>query len=81
MEPLVAAVLSPAQQETVEFFRALNVPASWFIGELDTDGDVEVIAIGKDEGGTFVWSIRIDEAGAPHQMEAKVTEFSDGIDV
>ena len=63
---LIAAVLSPAQQTALDYFRALNVPASWFIGEPGEDGSVEVLARGKpgsiamdDPGQTFVWTILV----------------------
>jgi hypothetical protein len=46
--PLIAAVLTDAQRQTVEHFQALNVPASWFVGVADENGTVEVIAIGSD---------------------------------
>lgn len=86
--PLIAAVLSPAQQAAVDYFRALNVPASWFIGEPGDDGSVEVLALGKpgsmaldDPEQTFVWSIRIEADGEVHTSEASVMGFMSGIDV
>ncbi len=79
---LIAAVLTEAQQETVDFFQALNVPASWFVGTPQPDGSVEVVALGDDDGeSSFVWSISISAEGEPSPKEATVTTFSTGIDV
>lgn len=79
-EPTVAGVLlSPKQQETVEFFQAYNVPAQWFVGtkfEAAT-GRVEVIALGEN----FVWSFIIEPDGEASSSEAKLGEFSTGINV
>lgn len=74
-DPLVAAVLTPAQQETVESFRAFNVAASWFVGVPDTDGRVEVLALGED----FIWSIRVAPDGSSDTSEAKVGDFETGV--
>jgi hypothetical protein len=80
--PLVAAVLTPPQQEAVDFFRALNVPASWFIGVPGPAGEVEVLALGEDgDNASFVWSITITAEGEPSSMEATVSTFSTGINV
>lgn len=82
-KPLVAAVLTEHQQETVDFFRALNVPASWFVGTPMPNGAVEVIAIGddRDDTGSFVWAIVIEPEGDHSQMEATVSPFMTGISV
>lgn len=77
MNPLIAAVLTPAQQETVDFYRALNVPAQWFIGETRESGEVEVVALGED----FAWSFLIAADGDAASSEATLTEFSTGINV
>lgn len=77
--PLVAAVLTSAQQETVEHFRAPNVPASWFVGEPAADGRAEVVALGDG----FVWSFIIDPDGEFSSQECKLDPegFSTGIEV
>lgn len=73
---VVAAVLTEAQQAAVDHYRALNVPASWFVGVPDQAGSVEVLAMGD----TFVWSFRIDPQGEVSSSEAPLGEFSTGID-
>jgi hypothetical protein len=75
---LVAATLTPPQQDAVRFYQALNVPASWFIGTTTDDfGRVEVLALGAG----FVWTFLIDTDGLAQASEATVGEFSTGIDV
>jgi hypothetical protein len=72
---LTAATLTPAQQGAVDHYRALNVPASWFVGEAKNDGSVEVLALGDD----FAWSIWIEADGDTSTSEAEVGDFSIGI--
>ena len=69
--------MTPEQIAAVDYYKALNVPASWFTGTPDTGGHIEVIALGED----FIWSLRIDANGTCHTSEATVGEFSTGIDV
>jgi hypothetical protein len=71
--------LTPAQLETVAYYRALNVPANWFVGEPAPNGAVECIAIGED----FLWSLIIEANGECASSEAKIGEdgWSTGIDV
>lgn len=76
MDPLVAGVLTPAQQGAVDFIRALNVNANWYVGVPSTAdrpdgrpvGTVEVIALGDD----FVWAILVQPDGETHTSEARV---------
>lgn len=83
--PALIHSLNQAQLNVVEHYQALNVPASWFIGETKPDGAVEVIAIGDALGGVdaFVWSFQIDKDGEHSSQEAQLTEdgFSTGIEV
>lgn len=80
--PLVAAVLNDAQQEALAFYQAYNVPATYFVGVPNVDGSAEVIAIGTDSPAeTFIWSFRIGADGDISAAEAKVGEFSTGIDI
>lgn len=74
---LIAAILTPEQQQALEFYRALNVPAQWFIGEQDVQGSVEVIAVGEN----FVWSFLLSGLGECHSSEARLGDFTTGIDV
>ncbi len=74
---LVAAVLTPAQQEVVDFWQAPNVPTQWFIGVPDKNGRVEVLALGEG----FIWSIRIDLDGSEDHSQATVGDFETGIDI
>lgn len=78
MEPLVARVLTPEQQKAIDFFRAFNVPAQWFIGAQDEDGRVEVLALGAD----FAWSFIVSADGQDiSSSEATLGEWSTGIEV
>lgn len=78
MDSIVATVLTPAQQEAIDFYRALNVPGSWFIGQQGDDGRVEVICLGEG----FVWSFIVSADGRDvSSQEASLGEFSTGIDV
>jgi hypothetical protein len=70
-------MLTSPQQDTVDFYKAYNVPALWFEGEPDDRGRVEVIALGKN----FIWSLRIDPDGTADTSEARVGPFSTGIEV
>jgi hypothetical protein len=69
--------MTPEQAETVNFYKAYNVPATWFIGPPDTEGRIEVIALGQD----FIWSLLIDAGGLANTSEATVGPFSTGIEV
>lgn len=71
----VAGVLTSEQNAAITYFRALNVQASWFVGEPHADGTIEVIALGD----TFVWAFRIAPDGQFSSSEAEVGEFSTGI--
>jgi hypothetical protein len=71
----VAGVLTPAQHDAVAFFRGLNVPAAWFVGEPDGDGTIEVIALGD----TFAWAIKVSANGETHTSEATLGPFETGI--
>lgn len=79
MENLIAAVLTPKQQETVAYFRALNVPADWFVGEPKDNGAVEIVALGQ----TFVWNFTIEANGEYSSQECDLDPegFSTGITV
>ena len=71
-------MLTSPQQETINFYKAYNVPATWFEGEPDpSTGRVEVIALGKD----FIWSLRIAPDGKADTSEATVGEFNTGLDI
>jgi hypothetical protein len=82
---LAPVTLTPAQARTVEFYRALNVPARWFVGQPQTDATVEIVAVGNPdpdrEGAAFVWSFLIDAAGVATTAEANLEPFNSGIDV
>jgi len=69
--------LTPAQVNTIDFYKAYVVQASWFVGTHDAKGSVEVLALGEG----FIWSILIDHKGNAHTTEATVGEFSTGIEV
>jgi hypothetical protein len=73
----VKTALTSAQVRTIDFYKAFNVPSTWFIGTPDPDGRVEVIALGQD----FIWSLRIDPDGTSDTSEATVGEFSTGLDI
>jgi hypothetical protein len=73
-----ALVLTPEQQEVVEYFQAYNVRADWFIGtSTDSDGAVEVTAIGVD----FVWAFMISPNGSHSSREAKLGDFETGLNI
>jgi hypothetical protein len=74
-------MLTAAQQATVDFYKGYGVLASWFIGEPSPTGRVEVIALGDDDNGGFVWSLRIDPDGTADTSEAFVGEFNTGLDI
>jgi hypothetical protein len=75
---MISQSLTPAQQITVDFYKAYNVPASWFVGVIDPiTGGVEVIALGED----FIWSLRINPDGTADTSEATVGEFDTGLDI
>jgi hypothetical protein len=82
---VVAHVLTPEQQETVRFFRALNVPAAWFVGEPDEAGTVEVVALSDvprpaaEQTEGFIWVFRIERDGTHSANEAVLGEFHTGI--
>ena len=69
--------MTPEQIATVDAYKAYNVPAQWFIGTPDTDGRIEVIAL----GGDFIWSLIINADGTYASSEAPLGEFSTGIEV
>ena len=71
-------MLTSPQRATVDFYKAYNVPATWFEGEPEADtGRVEVIALGEN----FIWSLRIDPDGTSDTSEATVGDFNTGIEV
>ena len=70
-------LLNPAQLQTVNYYKALNVPATWFVGEPSRCGVVEVIAL----GGDFIWALTIGADGIASTSEAYVGEFTTGIEV
>lgn len=72
-----AAVLTDKEVETLDFYRALNVPGEWFVGERRPDSSVEVVCVGD----TFVWSLRMTPDASAAISEAALGEFSTGIDV
>lgn len=76
---VVAAVLTPGQQEAVNFYRALNVEGQWFVGVPDAAGGVEVIFIGD----RFVWSLILNADGTDISASESVLYggFLPGIDV
>ena len=69
--------MTPEQIATVDFYKAYNVPAQWFTGTPDTDGRIEVIAL----GGDFIWSLIIETDGNAATSEAHLGDFSTGIEV
>lgn len=69
--------MTPEQIATVDFYKGYNVDACWFTGTLDTDGRVEVIALGRN----FVWSLIIEPDGTAATSEAELGDFSTGIEV
>lgn len=69
--------LTYEQTEVIDFYKAYNVPATWYYSELDHEGGVEVVAIGEG----FVWSFSIDTYGDTDTSEATVGDFSTGIEV
>lgn len=73
---ITPATLTPAQQDVVDHYQALNVPASWFVGEADTDGGVEVVAVGVEN---HAWAFHIDADGKHHSAEAHLGDWETGI--
>lgn len=81
-KPLIAGVLNDAQLDALNFYRALNVPAMYYVGVSAPNGTIEVIAIGADAPeATFVWSLLIEIDGTISANEAELSEFRTGIDV
>lgn len=72
---MIAAVLNPAQAETVRHYATI-VTIAWFIGVAHEDGTVPVIGVGPD----FVWSLLIEADGTAHTSEAPLGEFSTGLE-
>lgn len=76
--PTVAQVLTSLQHDTIAHYRALGVPASWFVSDRrGSDGEVEVIAIGPD----FIWSFLVYPDGDVASSEAAHGGFETGIHV
>lgn len=72
------ATLTEKQQETVDFYQDYNVPAQWFVGEQRPEtGEVEVIALGDK----FCWSFIIEPNGEYASSEARLGEFSTGVEI
>jgi hypothetical protein len=74
---MISQSLTPAQQDTIDSYKAYNVEASWFVGVRAPDGCVEVLALGEG----FIWSIRLDPEGAADTSEATVGEFNTGLEI
>ncbi len=76
---ITPAILTPAEQDIVSHWTALNVPAQWFTGQRGEDGSVEVIALGGTPDKGFAWSIAIDADGETATTEAETGPWETGI--
>lgn len=72
-------MLTDAQREVVEHYKALNTTNRWFTGEVQADGSVEVLALGP--AGDWLWSFVIQPDGTYSSEEANVSDWPTGIEV
>lgn len=70
--------LTERQKQALAAYRAPNVPAEWFIGAQNDEGQVSVVAVGD----TWVWSLLLGE-DMDETMEANFDEagWSTGIEI